>query len=78
MDSIDNCMLTVCRLHKADKKLILYAAAAHGLLASWAVFLRLTAGQQPLVACKLLFNFPRDLSCVWMEQKWCSCSLRLG
>ena len=41
-----------CRLHRADQKLLLYHGIAQALLAGWALLLSVTAGTQPVVACK--------------------------
>lgn len=41
-----------CRVHRADQKLLLYHGIVQALLAGWALLLSVTAGTQPVVACK--------------------------
>ena len=41
-----------CRVYRADKKLLLYAGIVQALLAAWALLLSVTAGTQPVIACK--------------------------
>lgn len=46
--------LNVCRVHRADQKLFLYHGIVQALLAGWALLLSVTAGTQPVIACKYI------------------------
>ena len=41
-----------CRLYRADNKVLLYSGIAQALLTAWALLLSVTAGTQPVIACK--------------------------
>lgn len=46
-------VLYLGRAYRADNKLLLYSGIVQALLAAWALLLSVTAGTQPVVACKL-------------------------
>ena len=40
------------RFYRADNKVLLYTGILQALLAAWALLLSVTAGTQPVVACR--------------------------
>jgi len=42
------------RRHNADKKIVLYTAAAYAVMVAWGVFTQTTAGTQPLIASTVI------------------------